>query len=77
MAEKKKRNWIKSAVKPARKGLFAAKAKDAGETTKQFAAEKSDAPGKLGKEARLASTLMGMSKGGGKKKLRHFYDKGS
>lgn len=57
MAKKKK--WIKEAVSQG-KGAFASKAKAAGETTRQFAAEKSDAPGKLGKEARLAQTLMGM-----------------
>lgn len=58
MAEKKK--WIKGAVgKP---GTFRKKAEAAGETTREYAEEKKDAPGKLGKEARLAGTLMGMSK---------------
>lgn len=60
MADKPKRkNWIHSAVSGG-KGAFSSKAKAAGKTTKEFAAEKADAPGKLGKEARLASTLMGM-----------------
>ena len=55
------KGWIKKATEGG-KGKFAAKAKAAGKTTKQFAAEKADAPGKLGKEARLAETLMSMHK---------------
>ena len=62
MAEKKK--WIKGAIK--HPGAFKAKAEAAGETTREFAAEKADAPGKLGKQARLAETLMGMHHGGSK-----------
>ena len=54
-----KKKWIKKAVSGAH-GQFAAKAKAAGETTREYAAEKADAPGTLGKQARLASTLMGM-----------------
>ena len=61
MAGKKK--WIKGATANAH-GQFAAKAKKAGKSTAEFAAEKSDAPGKLGKQARLAKTLMGMHHGG-------------
>lgn len=57
-----KAKWIKDAINPKHKGEFKAKAEAAGKTTKEFAAEKSGAPGKLGKEARLAQTLMGMSK---------------
>jgi hypothetical protein len=53
------KKWIKGATANAH-GQFAAKAKKAGESTAAFASEKSDAPGKLGKQARLASTLMGM-----------------
>lgn len=56
------KKWIKGAVEGG-KGAFKAKAEAAGKTTKEFAAEKADAPGKLGKEARLASTLMDMHKG--------------
>lgn len=59
MADKKKR-WVKSATSNAH-GQFRAKAEAAGKSTAEFAAEKAGAPGKLGKEARLASTLMGMS----------------
>ena len=50
-------NWIAKATSK-HKGTFSAKAKAAGKTTRQFAAEKASAPGKLGKEARLAGTLM-------------------
>lgn len=56
------KKWIKAATSNAH-GQFKAKAEAAGKTTKEFAAEKADAPGKLGKEARLAGTLMGMRKG--------------
>ncbi len=53
-------NWIKGAVGN-NKGTFRKKAERAGKTTREYAAEKADAPGKLGREARLAETLMGMS----------------
>jgi hypothetical protein len=53
------KKWIKSAVEGG-KGKFAAKAKAAGETTREYAREKANAPGTLGKEARLAQTLMGL-----------------
>lgn len=56
------KKWIKDAVKPENKGKFAAKAKAAGKSTSEFAAEKADAPGKLGKEARLAQTFAKMRK---------------
>lgn len=45
------------------KGLFKKKAEAAGESTAEYAAQEHDAPGALGKEARLAQTLMGMHKG--------------
>ena len=57
MAIKKK--WIAKAVSK-HKGVFKKKAEAAGKTTKEYAEEKASAPGKLGKEARLAQTLMGM-----------------
>lgn len=57
-----KKNWIKKAVPEKRRGVFKAKAEAAGKTTREYAAEKADAPGALGKEARLAQTLMGMKK---------------
>jgi hypothetical protein len=64
----KKKKWIKSATAGAH-GQFREKAEAAGKTTKEFAAEKADAPGKLGKEARLASTLMGLHHGAAAEKL--------
>ncbi len=60
----KSKNWIKGATKNAH-GQFAAKAKAAGKSTREFAREKAGAPGKLGKQARLAETLMGMNKSRG------------
>lgn len=73
MAEKKKRkNWIKKATANSH-GQFKAKAKKAGETTKQFAKEHAEDSGKLGKQARLAENLMGANpKGSRASKL---YDK--
>ncbi len=53
--------FIKKAVGN-NKGVFKAKAEKAGESTAEYANEKASAPGKLGKEARLAKTLMGMKK---------------
>jgi hypothetical protein len=58
MADKPKK-WIKKAVAGG-KGVFSSKAEKAGKTTKEFAAEHSGDAGTLGKEARLAKTLMGM-----------------
>lgn len=57
----KKKNWVKAAVPKERRGIFKKKAEEAGESTREFAREKAGAPGKLGREARLATTLMGMS----------------
>ncbi len=54
--------WIQGAVKPANKGKFAAKANRAGESTAEYANEKASAPGKLGKEARFAKTMMKLKK---------------
>lgn len=68
MAAKKK--FIKAATANAH-GQFKAKAEAAGKTTREFAAEKASAPGKLGKQARLASTLMGMHHKGGKAAKRY------
>lgn len=63
MAEKKarKHKFIKAAINPAHKGEFRKKAEKAGESTREFAEEKASAPGKLGKQARLAETLMSMN----------------
>ena len=71
MAEGKKKKWVKKAVPEARKGVFKAKAEAAGMSTKAYAEKEKDAPGTLGKEARLATTLMGM---GHKAKKSKMYD---
>lgn len=60
--EPKKSKWIKKAVKPSRKGVFKEKAERAGMSTAAYAEKEKDAPGKLGKEARLAKTFAGMRK---------------
>jgi hypothetical protein len=50
--------FLHAAVKPDHRGLFAAKAKAAGETTAQYADQEYHAKGTLGKEARFAKTAM-------------------
>jgi len=50
--------WIQKAIK--HPGSFTAKAKAAGKSVAAFAKEKEHAPGKLGKQARLAMTLKKM-----------------
>jgi len=59
---KKKKKWIQKIIPESHEGKFSSKAKAAGETTKEFAKEKEHSAGTLGKEARLAETLMGMKK---------------
>jgi hypothetical protein len=72
MADKpKKSKWIKKAVPESRKGVFGAKAKEAGMSTAAYAEKEKGAPGKLGKEARLAQTFEGMRK----KKRSPLYDR--
>ncbi len=51
-------HWIAGAV--SRPGAFSAKAHRAGESTGAYAEQEAHAPGRLGRQARLASTLMGM-----------------
>ena len=70
MAKKKK--WIQKAIKPSHRGEFKAKAEAAGKTTREFAKEHENSSGTLGKQARLAETLMGMHHG--KKKKSPLYD---
>ncbi len=53
-----KHKWIKGAIK--HPGSFKAKAEKAGKSTRAYAAEKANAPGTLGKQARLAENLMNM-----------------
>ena len=57
----KRKNWIKGATSNAH-GQFKAKAEAAGETTKEFAKQHDGDSGKTGAQARLAETLMGMSR---------------
>ncbi len=54
-------NWIQKAVSKG-KGAFKAKAEKAGKSTMAYARAKASAPGKLGKEARLATTLSKLRK---------------
>lgn len=53
------RKWIAKATADAH-GQFAAKAKSAGMSTRAFATAHAGDSGRLGKQARLAQTLMGM-----------------
>lgn len=55
MAKRRKNRWIQGAIK--RPGSFAAKAKRAGMSTMEYARKKKNAPGRLGRQARLALTL--------------------
>lgn len=55
------KQWIAKADENAH-GQFRAKAKKAGMSTRMFAQKEKNAPGKTGKQARLASTLMGLNK---------------
>ncbi len=57
-----KAKWIKKAVKPSHEGRFKKKAERAGMSTAAYADKEKDAPGTLGKEARLARTFAGMRK---------------
>lgn len=59
MSKGKKKKWIKGATENAH-GQFRAKAEAAGKSTREFAHEHEGDSGKLGKQARLAETLMGM-----------------
>lgn len=54
-------NWIADATSQ-HKGAFKKKAQAAGETTREFSAEHAGSKGTLGKQARLAQTLMGLRK---------------
>lgn len=59
MAKSKKR-WIQKANLD--EGSFTSKAKAAGKSVQEYAAEKAHAPGRLGKQARLAQTFKKMAK---------------
>jgi hypothetical protein len=70
VAEKKKKKWIQKGASK-HPGLFAEKAKRAGETTREYAAQEKHAGGKLGKEANFALNAMGAAK----KKKSNLYAK--
>lgn len=53
----KKKNWMKKAVPESHHGKFTEKAERAGKGVQEYAHEKADAPGALGKEARIAETF--------------------
>lgn len=55
-----KHRWIQAAHLD--KGSFTRKAEAAGKSVAEYAAEKKDAPGVLGKQARLAQTFKKMAK---------------
>jgi hypothetical protein len=57
-----KRKWMKEAFANSH-GQFKAKAKAAGKSTAEFAREKAHAPGRLGKQARLAEVGIKASRG--------------
>ena len=65
MAEGKKSKWIQKGASK-HPGLFKKKAEAAGESTREFAEEKKNAGGKLGKEANFALNAMGAAR-----KARH------
>lgn len=54
-----KKHWIAKATRK-NKGKFSAKAQKAGMSTSAYAKKEAGAAGPLGKEARLAETLMSM-----------------
>ncbi len=65
----KKKKWIKKATENAH-GQFKAKAEAAGKSTRAYAEEHAHDSGKLGKQARLAKSLMGMHKKPSHKSMR-------
>lgn len=60
------KNWIKAGAAK-HPGLFSEKAKRAGKTTREYAEEKKDAGGTLGKEANFAINAMSA----GRKRLKY------
>jgi hypothetical protein len=55
----KDKHWIQGAIK--HKGALTKKANNAGESPMEFAHSHDQAPGKTGKQARLAETLYNMN----------------
>ena len=68
MAKRKAKSWMATAVK--RPGSFSRKAKRAKMSTHAFARKMRNAPGRLGKQARLALVFERSAKRGGKRKAR-------
>lgn len=64
----KKKRWIQKAN--LKEGAFTKKAEAAGKSVREYAAEKKDAPGVTGKQARLAQTFESMAA-----KRRKLYDR--
>lgn len=64
------KKWISGAIK--HPGSFKAAAERAGKSTAEFAREHEHDSGKLGDRARLAETLMGMSR---EKRMQNRYGK--
>jgi len=62
------RKWIQSAIK--HPGSFSREAEKAGKSTAEYAREEKDAPGKLGRRARLALTLRRFRHGGKRRSSR-------
>lgn len=69
MPRKAKKKWMQRASNPRTKGKFSAKARRAGMSTHAYAEKERSAPGRLGKEARLALTYE-KYRGGKRKKHR-------
>ena len=55
------KKWIAKAVPKSHEGAFAKKAEAAGKSVSEYAREKADASGTLGKQARLARTFESMA----------------
>lgn len=68
--EKKKKKWIKAATENSH-GQFREKAEHAGKSTEAYAREHEHDSGKLGKQARLAESLMSMTKAHKKSSASH------
>lgn len=61
MARKQRKQWMQDATAKSH-GQFAAKAKRAGMSTLEYARKESHAPGRLGRQARLAKILITSSR---------------
>lgn len=70
----RKPRFIQKAIDPEHKGDFRRKAESAGMTTAAYARQEEHASGRLGKQARLAETLMDLSHKRKKTSMRDNYD---